>query len=331
MRVGKVPPASLRSLVYPYLGRREDVLVHAGIGEDCSVVAFGEQACVLTTDPITGAGRHRARLAVVVATNDLAATGAEPIGVLMTVLLHPGATEADLAGLMREAGEQASRLGIEILGGHTEVTPGIDRTILSLTALGRAPAGRVLHAGAARPGDALLATKAAAIEGTAILAADFADALRGLVGEAILARAARFFDDLSVMPEGRIAALSGARAMHDATEGGVVAAALEAAEASGVGVELWADAVPVRLETQVIADAAGVDPLRLISSGMMLIAAPDPERTAAALRDAGIPVAQIGRFTAGDRTLARGGAVEPLVAPERDALWDAIEALSPAR
>jgi len=322
MKAGKVPADLLQRLVYPHLGRRPDVLLHAHLGEDCAAVDFGEWTAVLTTDPVTGAARHLGRYAVHVACNDLATTGAEPVALLLTLLLREGSSPADLEVVMREAGAAAAELGVEIAGGHTEVTPGIDHTIAVVTALGRARRGTVISAAGARPGDTVVLTKSAGVEGTAILATDLGDRLRLRLDDAVIERARAFLGRISVVPEGLAAARAGASAMHDVTEGGVLGGAWELAEASGIGIEVRAEAVPVAPETQAVCEVLGLDPLRLISSGAMLIAAPNPDAMMAVLREAAIPGAVIGTMTARARVLRQsGGAAQVLLPPGRDELW----------
>jgi len=328
MRVGKVPPELLERLVYPHLGHRPEVLVRARVGEDCAVLDFGEWVCVLTTDPITGAARNLGRIAVYVATNDLAATGAEPLALLMDVLLREGAGEEELQQLMEQAGRTAAELGVEIAGGHTEVTAGLDRTLVVTTAVGRARRGEFVTSSGARPGDALVVTKAAGLEGTAILASDFEDYFSRRLGSEVVRRAQSFLDEISVLREGRVAVRAGAHAMHDVTEGGVLAAALEMAQASGVGVELYAERVPVRPETEAICGHVQVDPLGLVSSGALLIATPDPERTVTALEEAGVSAAVVGRFVEDGCWRVAGCRREPLEAYPVDELWRALERLS---
>ncbi len=325
---GKVPPDLLRRLVYPHLNHRPDVLVRAGIGQDSAVLDFGPYVCVATCDPITGAVRHLGRLAVHVACNDLAATGAEPVALLLTLLLPVGSAERDLEAIMEEAGRTASALGVAIAGGHTEVTPRVTQTVAVVAAIGRAEQGAYVHGAGARPGDSLLLTKAAGIEGTAILATDLAEELAGRLGADVLERARGFVDDVSVVPEGRVAARAGATAMHDVTEGGVLTAAWEIAEASGLGIELWADAVPIRPETAAICATLGADPLALIGSGAMLITTPAPEVTLGALDRAGIPSARVGVMRPDGRVLRRGDRTEPLVPAPRDELWRILDARS---
>lgn len=321
MKPGKVPPAVLERAVYPHLGRRSDVIIHAHLGEDCAVIEFGDHVAVLTTDPITGASAHLGRYAVHVACNDLATSGAEPVALLLTLLLPPETAEDELTHLMREAGAVAADLQVEIAGGHTEVTPGIDRPIAVVTAIGRAPRGAVLSASGARPGARVLLTKSAGVEGTAILATDLADRLRGTIDEGVLHSARDFLDRISVVADGLTAARAGATAMHDVTEGGVLGGAWELAEAAGIGIEVHAAAIPVAPETAAICGVLGVDPLRLISSGAMLIATPVAEQTLGALRAAGIPATEIGVMTEHARTVVADGRRLPLGPPERDELW----------
>jgi hydrogenase maturation factor len=326
VRPGKVTAAQLRDRIFPHLGRRRDVLVHATVGQDCAILDFGPSVCVATCDPITGAGEHMGRLAVHIACNDLATTGAEPVGLLMTLLLAEATADQDLDRIMGEAGPAARAVGVEIVGGHTEVTPGLPHSIVVVTAIGRAPKDRYVSAGGGRPGDALVLTKGAGIEGTAILAADMADRLRAAIGEAALTTARAFIDRISVVPDGRIGARCGATAMHDVTEGGVLTGAWELAEASKCGVRLDAGAVPVAPETRAICEALRADPLALISSGAMLIAVPDPEPLRAELSRAGIASSVIGTLVNGERTVTRGGVTTPLVPPDRDELWRLLEA-----
>jgi hydrogenase maturation factor len=227
---------------------------------------------------------------------------------------------------MRQAGVTAAALGVEIVGGHTEVTAGIDHTIALVTALGRARRDGLISTAGARPGHAVIMTKSAGIEGTAILATDLADRLRAALEPGVLERGQAFVDRISVVPEGLLGARAGASAMHDVTEGGVLGGAWELAEAGGIGIELQADAIPVAAETRAICDVLELDPLRLIGSGAMLIAAPDVDPVLAALRTARIPAAVIGMMTAGTRVVRRGNGLEPLVPPDRDELWRVLSA-----
>jgi hydrogenase expression/formation protein HypE len=319
---GKIPPALLDELVYRHLGaRRPDVLVHASFGEDCAVVDFGGGLAAVTTDPITGAGEDLGWYALLIGTNDLAAAGAEPVAAVLTLLLAPARAADDLARIMADAGAAAASLGVEIAGGHSEVVAGLEHTIVVVTAFGRTARDRLIRSGGARSGDAVLLTKAAGIEGTAILAGRRRADLLPVLGAAGLGRAQAFRARLSVLPEARAAAAAGAHAMHDVTEGGVLGAVYEMAAASSLGVVLDADRVPVLPETQAICRAVGADPLALIGSGALLVATAEPARTARAIEAAGVAATVIATIQPGPRRVRRAGREEPLEPPARDELW----------
>jgi len=326
MRTGKLTNHELKRLILSELGpNRNDVVLGAGVGEDCAALRFGEEACVLSTDPITAAGSRLGQLAVQVSVNDVAAAGAEPLGVLLTVLAPPEATPEDIGKVVREAAKEAGAQCLQIIGGHTEVTDAVRRMVLSSTVVGRVKLDALKRTGGARPGDALVMTKQAALEGTAILAQDAIDKLRGVLTQQELQEARGLIDKLSVLPEGRIASQSGATAMHDATEGGVLGAAWEMAEASGLGLRLQLDDIPIRPVTRKLCAALGIDPLRLISSGVMLIAHPNGEMLCEALRQGGIDANLIGEFTARpERVLLSAGHKSPLLPPEGDEIYRAL-------
>ena len=326
-KAGKLPPSLLQHLVFPNLGlRRSDVLVHSALGEDSTVIDFGDQVAVLSTDPITGASKHQGWLGVHVACNALAAMGAEPVGVLVTLLLTDADPAGETARIMGEVHQAARELGIEVLGGHSEVTPGMPNTIISLTSVGKAPKASFVTSSGARPGDALVVSKAVGLEGTAILAADRADHLLPLVGREVVERAQGFIREISVVPEGLAAARAGASAMHDATEGGVLGAIYELCAASGLGVEVDVARMPVREETRRICAAFGIDPLRLVSSGALVIAAPDAAAVTGALAARGVAATVVGRFVEGERLLMTPDGRVPLAPPESDELWRALGA-----
>ena len=324
---GKVPNEVLERVVFGRCGRRRrETLLRPGIGLDCAVLELGQDTIALTSDPITAAGANAGWLAVHIACNDLAACASEPIGVLTTILMPAGSTENRLATICQDLDRAAVSLNVEILGGHSEVTLGIEQPIVVTTAIGRAGGHRVLGASGSEAGDTLLMTKAAGLEGTAILATDLADRLGSHLGRDKLKRAQSFVNEISVVEEGLAAAGAGASGLHDATEGGIVGAAWEMAEAAGLGVTLLSDRVPVRAETQEICSILGVDPLRLIASGTLLIATPVPARTAGALKERGIAVTEIGRFHSDrDRKLTKREGSLPLEPPARDEIWRILE------
>ncbi|HAI21383.1 MAG TPA: AIR synthase [Clostridiales bacterium UBA8153] len=321
MKTGKLEPQGLERLVFTRTGAyRPEVVLGPRVGEDSAALDLEGELTVVTVDPITGADTGAGALAVHVTCNDLAATGAEPVAVLLTLLLPTTAGEALVEEIMESAHRAALQLGVALVGGHTEFTPGLTQTVVCAAAVGRAPRPRLLPSGGARPGDALVLVGEAGMEGTAILAHDFAGVLGARLGEVALREAQAYDGRVSVVRSALDAAASGATALHDVTEGGVLGASYEMALAAGAGLVVDTGAIPVGEVTRQIARLAAIDPFYLISSGALLIAAPDGEGMVASLRARGHAAAVIGRFTSGGMRLTCGTALGP---PGADELWRA--------
>ena len=325
MKSGKLPSDVLEQRIFSsFRFKREEVLVRPQVGEDCSVLDFGDYACVLSTDPITGAANEIGRLAVHISCNDVAANGVEPFGLLLTILAPEGTTLEVLQDIVRQAAEEAASLRVEIIGGHTEITQAVNRIVVSTTAIGRAEKSRVVKSAGARPGDSIILTKWAGLEGTAIIAHDLAERLHGRVRQDLLDNARSFMENISVVKEGMIGGRMGASAMHDVTEGGVLGAIWEIAEASGVGIRVYRDRIPVRPETKAICRELGLDPLKLISSGCMLITCRNGEEMLKALQGEGIPASIIGEVVEKGRAIVVDGIETPIDPPQSDELYKVI-------
>ncbi len=299
---GKLPAAELKRFLAILEPRDPAVLVGGAVGEDAAVLDLGaEDLLVAKTDPITFATEDAGRYLVAVNSNDLATTGAEPRWLLVTALLPEGASAELVAGVFESLRVACDEAGISLVGGHTEMTVHLDRPVLVGCLLGTVPRHRLLRTSGARPGDAVLLAGGVAIEGTAILAREHAALLRQRgVDEETIARAAGWLRQpgISVLPAARLLrSLAGIHAMHDPTEGGVVTALEEIAEAANCGLRIDLDAIPVLEECRQIAQAAELDPLGLLASGALL-ATLAPEAVEEALRRlaaAGIPAAVIGQ------------------------------------
>lgn len=298
MNIGKLPNSVLQRIVIDKLkANRSEVILRPKVGEDCSAIDFGEYACVLTSDPITASTRDAGRLSVLVSCNDLASSGAEPVGLLVTLLLPPSSTEAELEEVMSQIAETSAALNVDIIGGHTEVTAAVNKIVITGTAVGIADKKRLVATAGAKPGDGIVLTKSAGLEGTAIIAADKEDELRGMIDNKLLDEAKDFVNYVSVVKEGLEAAAFGVSAMHDVTEGGVLGAVWEMCEASGTGAVVEYSKVPVAASTAAICKHYGIDPLKLISSGCMLIACQNCTGLSELLKSKGIPASVIGTIT----------------------------------
>jgi hydrogenase maturation factor len=274
---------------------------------DCSVVRGGQQLLVFKSDPITFATEDIGYYLVRVNANDLATTGAQPRWLLVTILLPERQTKAKyVQRIAREIDAACREIGVAVIGGHTEITYGLHRPILVGTLVGEVESGGLVTPQGAHPGDSLLLTKGVPIEATAILAREFPERLAGALSADELGQARSFLDEpgISVLRDAKIALSTGkVTAMHDPTEGGLVTALWELAQASGR--KLWFDpsAVPIPALAAQVCREFGLDPLRAISSGALLLAA--SKTTASKIRRAleseGIVCAEIGGVERGPR------------------------------
>ena len=317
MKLGKLDNDTLERLILSRFQKtRPESFGAPRIGMDYAMLDFEGDLIVTSCDPITSAdAKHIGALSVHVNCNDAAAGGAEPVALLVTLLLPPEATEETVAMIAEDLESAAVLAGVDIIGGHTEVTDAVTRVTTCTTVLARTPKAKTLCG--AKPGDAIVMTKWAGLEGTMLIASDHADRLDG-VPASLVERAKALSKFLSVVPESRIAVRCGAHAMHDVTEGGVLGAVWELAAQTHCGATVDQSAIPVLPETEAIANACGLDPYRLMASGSMLIACENGDRMVEALQNAGIPAAVIGRITERDFAFSDGSPLDP---PGTDELY----------
>lgn len=323
--LGKLSPEIMKRNLFAMTGARsKGVVVEPSLGLDFGVVRLGETSrggyLIVSSDPITGVSQRAGWYAVNVSANDVATSGNRPEFMQSVILLPEDAAERDVREISSDMHRTARRLGIAIVGGHTELTPGLRRPIVATTAF--ALADRYVTAAGAREGDTLMMTKTAGVEGTAILGTD--PRFAGRLDAKAVSGAARHFEGLSVVDEAVGAYRTGAvRAMHDCTEGGVVGALYEMAAASGVGLRVKYSDVPVSEETRKVCSALGADPLRLISSGTLLVAVKrgGEEIVRRAVEAVGSTAASIGRFVGGRVLFEEGGRWRELEGPPTDEIW----------
>jgi len=304
---------------------REDVRVRSGIGEDCSVVTYGDYECILSTDPITGAENGIGKLAVNINCNDIASCGVEPIGILVTILAPEGTTLEQINQVMKEVNEETKKLNVEILGGHTEITQAVNRMIVSCTAIGKAKAGKAVATAGAQTGDDIIVTKQLGMEGTSIVINDYYNKVKAFLTEEEIVEGREYSEELSVVKEGLIAGEFGVNSMHDITEGGVLGALWELAEASNVGFKVYEEQMPVSGVTKKICSSFSIDYMRFISSGSMIITTKNGELLVKELKSQGIDASIIGNITREKGILVSKGIEEEVLPPERDELFVLME------
>ena len=282
LALGKPPLEVLERLFRGCDIRDPRVVVGPRVGEDAAVLDLGDRYLVAKVDPITFVAEEIGWYAVHINANDLAVRGARPCWFLMTLLLPEGRSDEKLLeGIFTQVQDACRAIGATLVGGHTEVTQGLDRPILAGTMIGEVEKGRLVTTAGARPGDLILLTKGIAIEGASVLAreCDRLLAMRGVAPE-VRERARAFLQrpGISVQRDAGIAlATVSVHAMHDPTEGGLATGLLELALAAGVGLRIERAAIPVLPECQALCGALGLDPLGLIASGALLVTCPSEE------------------------------------------------------
>ena len=324
MKIGKLPePMLIRSVLKEVQHRREEVLVGPAVGQDCAVMELKEgEVFVLSSDPITGTAKNIGRHSVHITANDLAASGADPVGIMITILLTPDTEEAELKEMMRGVESACKELNMEVMGGHTEITDVVKQPLISLTGVGKMKKEKVLTTASVKPGQDIVITKWIGLEGTSIAAKEMEQRLLERFSPAFIKTAQEFDQYLSVLPEARIARQWEISAMHDITEGGVFGALWEMGSGSGVGLDIDLKKIPIRQETVEVCEGLGLNPYILMSSASMMIAAWDGHGLVRKLEQEGIPAAVVGKATKGnDRILRNGEDCRYLDKPQSDELY----------
>jgi hydrogenase expression/formation protein HypE len=328
---GKIPIDILKNVVFKNLGTpRNEVLLGPSAGVDGAVLNMGSKDAVVSMDPITGAVERIGWEAININANDIATFGVEPAFFFSCIMLPENSDSKIIETISTQMHHAAEKLGIAIVGGHCEVTPGLANPIVVGCVMGLTEKGKYVTAGGAKAGDQLILTKSAGIEGTAILATDREEQLRGVFSQPMLDDAKRFYSQISVVKDALTAyRTGGVHAMHDPTEGGILNGVHEMADAAGLGAKVFEEKITVEPETAKICRYYEIDPLQLISSGALLIAAelqaaPKIIENLAAER---IYADVIGEFLPNQskRLLMKGGdSAEMLTRPASDHLWIAL-------
>ena len=279
---GKLPGALLQALLDKHVAHDPRVVVGPRVGEDAAVIDLGDRYLVATADPITFATEELGWYALQVNANDIVVRGATPRWFLATLLLPAGATDDEaVRRVFAQLAEACEALDVALVGGHTEITHGIDRPIVAGTMLGEVARERLVTTAGARVGDAIVMTKGVPLEGAAIIAREKeAELLARGVRPSVVRKARGFLraPGISVRPEAEIACeVASVHAMHDPTEGGIATALHELAAAAGVGLRIDHDRIMVLPEGRALCEAFGLDVLGTIASGALLLTLAPPE------------------------------------------------------
>lgn len=330
--IGKITIEELRDVITPLLGGEDkDVLIGPGVGEDASVVKYGDRMLVLKSDPISGALDLIGWLSVHVNANDIATKGGVPKWFLASLILPTSFNAKSVRTIMQQIHRGALELGVSVVGGHTEFTGGVTHPIVAGAMIGVIDGTRYFSTKNARPGELLVQTKAAGIEATSIIATDLAEEVGSRLGENFVSKCKEYIKKISIVQEARIAyGNSGVSSLHDCTEGGVITAAYEIAEACGGGLLIWEDKIPVWEETRKLTEMYDLDPIKILSSGSLLITVDRLHLNIllADLKKSGVNASVIGEIKDaehGRKIRDRNGVVTDIVIPEADPLWNLFD------
>lgn len=327
---GKIPIDILKEVVFKNLGaERQEVTLGPKAGVDGAVIEVGNKSVIVSMDPITGAVERIGYLSVNVNANDVATFGVEPAFLFSCLMLPEGADKKMVEAISTQLSQAAKDLGIAIVGGHCESTPKLTNPIVVCCAMGMTEKGQYVTAAGAKPKDKLILTKSAGIEGTAILAWDREAQLKKALTQNMLKSAKNFYSKISVVKEAIVAYKSGGvHAMHDPTEGGIAGGIHEMADAANLGAKVFEEQIAVQPETAKICQHFEIDPLQLISSGALLIAA-EPRASNKILdnlKRQNIQAEVIGEFLEdpNQRLLVQKNKEKALPRPKSDNLWKAL-------
>ena len=307
---GKLPPALLAALLVQQPAGDPRVLIGPRIGEYAAVIDMGERLLIATSDPITFATDAIGYYAVTVNANDIAVMGGTPRWFLATLLLpETRTTETLVRDIFAQIRQSCQELHVTLVGGHSEITVGLERAILSGHMLGEVTRERLITSAGAQVGDTIVLTKGFPLEGTAIIARECAATLaaQGYAPEDITGwQQLLFTPGISVVQDAYV--LHDAvdvHAMHDPTEGGVATGLRELAQASGVGIHIHAEQLPVLAAGRLLCSVFGLDPLGTIASGALLATLPAAQtaRAIEACAAAGIACYPIGTVVANPEEL----------------------------
>lgn len=329
--LGKIPQDLLRKIVFKNLGAyRPELALGSSTGVDGAVIDTGSTSLIVSMDPVTGAVERIGWLAVNVNANDVATFGVNPAFLFSCILLPEHASKETVQEICIQMDKAARKLGISIAGGHCEVTRGLTSPAVVGCIIGITAKGSYVTAAGARSDDILILTKSAGIEGTAILASDRRQQLEKELDKSLLRNARQFYNRISIVKEAVEAFKSGGvHAMHDPTEGGIAGAIHEMADASNLGVSILKEKIRVEPETAEICEFYRIDPLQLIASGSLLIAAEpaSAEKILRTLRKIRINAEIIGQFLPSTQKRlikSQKGGTNLLPRPVTDQLWQAL-------
>lgn len=271
-KMAKLSRDFMEELVFDKKIQDEQVVMGPAYGEDAAVIDIGDTFLVAHSDPISGAVKNIGWLAINIAANDIAVSGAQPRWALLTVQFPSDVSDETVKDIILDLYEASAAMDIDIIGGHSETVDSIKQPLVTTSLLGTTK--DPVYTCEAEPGDKIVQIDEAAIEGTWILASEYGEELleRGL-DDKIISEGGSLRGDISIVGSA-LEIKDTVNSMHDPTEGGIFQGLYEMASASKNTFNIRSKP-DLKDCTEEICANLGIDPCKLISSGCLLATVPD--------------------------------------------------------
>ncbi len=333
MKIGKVSEnAYKRSVLQQLKTRREEVLVGAGLGEDCAIFSFENTVCKRKMNsPITVTsvveGTEPIEYLITDGMNRLAVRGAEPVAVTVHVLLPLDCEEKVLKEIIAGAEKACKQLGIQVAQASGRVMEAVNCPFTTVVSYGVADKDADYHTvKAVSAGQDIVVSRWIGLKGTVLLANKYRDVILERYPKWICDEAMGFDKYFSTANEAAVAIKSGVCTMLNVAEGGILAALWELAEGAGVGLTIELKKLPIRQETVEICNHLNVNPYELWSAGCLLMTAEDGQGLVDALSEVGVPAVIVGKITdSNDRLILNDDEVRYLDRPHSDSLYEKVK------
>jgi hydrogenase expression/formation protein HypE len=301
--LGKLSNEELRKLL-TCIKPDSRVIVPPQVGFDAGVHRLGDKYLAVATDPCIGVPESWfGFLLVNYAASDVALFGAKPEFCTITLMGPPATAPAEFRQIMRQTCNAADDLGVAIVRGHTATYDGIRELVGVCTVYGTVEPTRLIKPANAKPDDLIVCTKPIGQETAVNFALTRKELARQIFGDQTTQHLATLVPLQSCVKEAlRLAQIRGVHAMHDATEGGLIAALNELSEASELGFEVEFEKVPFAQEAKVLQKSFGLsdaEAMAMSSTGTILTAIQPKaeEQVAAAMATLGLKATVIGTLT----------------------------------
>ncbi|WP_461809872.1 AIR synthase-related protein [Faecalimonas sp.] len=300
MKIGNVSQTVIRRSILKQLKtKRKEVIIEPSVEEMCSGISIpnGYQT-IFTNVTLYGNEKDIAMFAFAQALNDLYTRGALPIGVNLNILLPPYAYESRLKSMVEFAEQIAEKQNIQILNVKTQVSPVITKAVVTVVGVGMLKEGELIQSSMGKANQDIVMTKWIAVEGILRIVREKREELEQRFVPAFMSQINLLEQNLFADKELKLAQNYGVSAMHQITDGGILAALWNMAEASEIGVEVDLKKIAIKQEVIEICEYFHLNPYQMTSAGSVLLMLDHGKELVDLLVKNGIQAEVIGRSTA---------------------------------